>query len=71
MRELRIGAARLLGRAHRLERLDLVDARIGRDLREAVHQLDESNTGLAVVAGILIAAHLAIAARPGWLGRAR
>ena len=31
------------------------------DVREVVHQLDESRTGVAVIAGILVAAHLAIA----------
>jgi hypothetical protein len=31
------------------------------DAREVVHQLDESNSGLAAVASILVALHLAIA----------
>jgi hypothetical protein len=31
------------------------------DVREVFHQLDESRTGVAVIAGVLIAAHLAIA----------
>ena len=31
------------------------------DAREVVHQLDESNTGLAALAAILIALHLAVA----------
>jgi hypothetical protein len=37
------------------------------DLREVIHQLNESNTGIAVIAGILIAAHLAISVVAGLL----
>ena len=39
------------------------------DARELVHQLDESNNGLAAVAGIVLALHLATAAIAGILLR--
>jgi hypothetical protein len=31
------------------------------DVREVIHQLDESNAGVAVIAGVLVVAHFAIA----------
>ena len=34
---------------------------IAGDVRKVFHQLDESRTGVAVIAGVLVAAHLAIA----------
>jgi hypothetical protein len=37
------------------------------DVREVVHQLDESNAGVAVVAGVLVMAHVAIAVLAGLL----
>ena len=39
------------------------------DLREVVHQLDEDNGGLAVLAGVVAALHLAAAAVALWMGR--
>jgi hypothetical protein len=39
------------------------------DVREVVHQLDESNGGLAVLAGLVAVCHLAAAAVAGLMGR--
>jgi hypothetical protein len=41
------------------------------DGRELVHQLDESNTGLAAVAAILLVLHLGIAGLAAFLLRPR
>ena len=41
------------------------------DGRELVHQLDESNTGLAAVAAILLVLHLAVAGIAAFLLRPR
>jgi hypothetical protein len=40
------------------------------DLREVAHQLDESHTGVAAVAGVVAALHLAAAAVSVWPARA-
>jgi len=37
------------------------------DIRELIHQLDESHTGIALIAGVLIVLHLGVAALAGLL----
>jgi hypothetical protein len=39
------------------------------DVREVFHQRDEARTGLAVLAGVVAALHLAAAAVAGFMGR--
>ena len=41
------------------------------DVREVVHQLDEENAGLAVLAGVVAALHLGVAAIALSMGRSR
>ena len=65
-----LAAALLLRRRTRLVLLAVVAFGLvfaAGDAREVVHQLDDSNSGLATIAAILIALHLAVAALAGAL----
>ena len=69
-----LAAAIWIGRGRRLLQLAAVGFGLvfaAGDGRELVHQLDDSNGGLAAVAGLLIALHLGVVALAGLLLRPR